>query len=242
MLEAHELTKYYGMRPVLRNLSLRIEPGEFVAVLGPNGAGKTTLLRVVATLARPDAGTLTVGGVNALEQPARARALIGVVSHQPLVYPDLTAAENLHFYARMYGIGVSRVGMVEHLRQPPISDLQPLVDTVLRRVDLLPRAHEPVRTFSRGMVQRLAIARAVLHDPPLLLFDEPYTGLDHVSARNLTALLRDLAVSGRTVLMTTHELGRGLEGVTRAVVLKAGRVIAELHDMITPDRIARLFE
>jgi heme exporter protein A len=245
MVEAIELAKFYGMRPVLRNLSLRVERGEFVAILGPNGAGKTTLLRVLATLARPDAGKLTISGVDALENPSRARALIGVVSHQPLVYPDLTAAENLQFYAQMYGIERGRAGSEWRLgtnRKSPVSSLHALVSERLRQVDLLTRAHEPVRAFSRGMVQRLAIARAILHDPPLLLLDEPYTGLDQTSARNLSALLRELAVAGRTVVMTTHEFGRGLEGVTRAVLLKAGRVSGELTGALTPDRLVSLFE
>jgi heme exporter protein A len=224
MLVATDLTKSYGMRPVLRRVSLSIDKGEFVAILGANGAGKTTLLRVLATLIRPDSGQLSVGDVDALQHPAQARARIGLVSHQPLLYPDLTAQENLLFYARMYGI----------------TDALAQVSAVLRRVELHPRAHDPVRTFSRGMVQRLAIARAVLHNPPVLLLDEPYTGLDQSSARNLSALLREFAISGRSVVMTTHEFGRGLEGVQRALVIRGGRMADELRENITGETVARL--
>jgi heme exporter protein A len=226
MLVATDLSKFYGLRPVLRNVSLAVAQGEFVAILGPNGAGKTTLLRVLATLVRPDGGKLSIGGADVLQHPQQARAQIGMVSHQPLVYPDLTAFENLTFYARMYGVGRK--------------DEQALVTGVLERVDLLRRAQEPVRTFSRGMLQRLAIGRAILHDPALLLLDEPYTGLDQASANRLNALLRELAVAGRAVVMTTHEYNRGLEGVTRAVYLKAGQVTNELRSGITPEALYQL--
>lgn len=223
MLVATDLSKFYGLRPVLRNVSLAVAQGEFVAILGPNGAGKTTLLRVLATLVRPDAGKLSIGGADVVQHPQQARAQIGMVSHQALVYPDLTAFENLTFYARMYGVGRK--------------DEQALVTEVLERVDLLRRAREPVRTFSRGMLQRLAIGRATLHDPTLLLLDEPYTGLDQASANRLNALLRELAVAGRAVIMTTHEYNRGLEGVTRAIYLKAGQVTNELCSGITPEAL-----
>lgn len=223
MLVATDLSKFYGLRPVLRNVSLAVAQGEFVAILGPNGAGKTTLLRVLATLVRPDAGKLSIGGADVVRHPQQARAQIGMVSHQALVYPDLTAFENLTFYARMYGVGRK--------------DEQALVTEVLERVDLLRRAREPVRTFSRGMLQRLAIGRATLHDPTLLLLDEPYTGLDQASANRLNALLRELAVAGRAVIMTTHEYNRGLEGVTRAIYLKAGQVTNELCSGITPEAL-----
>jgi heme exporter protein A len=240
MLAANDLTKLYGMRPVLRNVSLNIGQGEYIAVLGPNGAGKTTLLRVLATLVRPDSGSLVIGGIDALQQPARSRALIGMVSHQPLVYPDLSAAENLEFYAQLYGVPEeSELNLAGG--QAPRTALKSIVEEALRRVDLLSRARDPVRTFSRGMVQRLAIARAILHNPPLLLLDEPYTGLDQVSARSLSALLRDLAIVGRAVIMTTHEFGRGLDTVTRAILIKSGRISADVSEGITPDRISRLF-
>ncbi len=240
MLDAAELTKSYGVRPVLRGVSLSARPGEVVAVLGANGAGKTTLLRVLSTLSKPDGGRLTVAGINALEHPNQARRLIGFVSHQPLVYPDLTGYENLMFYARMYGVvdGQSTTGNPESKTQNPESK----IDALLRQVNLHMRAHDLARTYSRGMTQRLAIARAMIHDPALILLDEPFTGLDQASARALSAMLRELAAAGKTLVMTTHEFARGLESVTRAVLLRGGRIAVELDAGITPDRVAALFE
>lgn len=229
LLTATDIGKLYGMRPVLRGVSLTVAPGEFVAILGANGAGKTTLLRILATLVRPNSGALTIGNIDALAHPDRARALIGVVSHQSLIYPELTARENLEFYGRMYGRSKG-------------DDLSPAVEEALRTVNLWQRRDDLARTFSRGMLQRLTIARAILHDPPLLLFDEPFTGLDQTSAANLSALLRATVSSARAVVMTTHELSRGLDGATRALILKGGRVAHELNDDLTPDRLARLME
>lgn len=235
LLTATNLGKLYGMRPVLKGVSLSVERGEFVAVLGTNGAGKTTLLRILATLARPSAGSLSIAGVDALQHADRARAFIGMVSHQSLIYPDLTARENLEFFGRMYGIGDST-------SQSPISHLQSQIENVLRRVNLWNRRDDFARTFSRGMIQRLTIARAILHDPPLLLMDEPFTGLDQASAANLSALLRESAMSERAVVMTTHELSRGLDGVTRALILKVGKIDHELTAGFTPDTLTQLMD
>jgi heme exporter protein A len=153
-----------------------------------------------------------------------------MVSHHSLVYPDLTAYENLRFFARMYGFGSMDSGSEIH--QSPISNLQSpdqRIEETLRKVNLWNRAHDYARTFSRGMTQRLTIARAILHNPPLLLLDEPYTGLDQASAQNLSALLREVALSGRAVVMTTHELGRGLDGVTRFMQVEQGK-LKEIRD------------
>ena len=212
LLHASALTKLYGMRPVLRGVDLQVDRGEFVTVLGPNGAGKTTLLRILATLNRPNGGTLNIGGVDALTHAAHARTAIGVVSHHTLVYPDLTPYENLRFAGQMQGMDTRR-------------DLPARIEAVLRRVNLWSRAHDFARTFSRGMLQRLSIARAILHDPALLLMDEPYTGLDQTSAQALSELLHDVAVSGRAVVMTTHELSRGLEHVTRYTHIAQGKLV-----------------
>ncbi len=235
LLTATALTKLFGMRPVLRGVDLYVDRGEFVTILGPNGAGKTTLLRILATLSTPNGGTLSIGGIDALKDAAKARANIGMVSHHSLVYPDLTAYENLRFFARMYGLREIRNQRLEiGATQSPISPKQGLVnlqspdqriEEALRKVNLWNRAHDYARTFSRGMTQRLTIARAILHNPPLLLLDEPYTGLDQASAQNLSALLREVALSGRAVVMTTHELGRGLEGVTRFVQVEQGKLV-----------------
>ena len=224
LLTAQSLTKFYGMRPVLKGVSIEVKQGEFVCLLGANGAGKTTLLRILATLSRPNSGALNIGGIDALKDPNRARATIGVVSHHSLVYPDMSAIENLRFYGQMYGLS-SRELAAGVSRKAVAPDVHSRVETVLRQVNLWTRAHDLARTYSRGMMQRLTIARAILHDPALLLLDEPYTGLDQASAENLSALLSEVALSGRAVVMTTHEMGRGLEGVTRFVRVERGTLI-----------------
>ncbi len=224
LLVVDRIAKLYGLRPILRGVSFTVERGEFVAVLGANGAGKTTLLRMLATLSRPAAGSIFVDGIDATKQPERARARIGVVSHHSLVYVDLTAYENLAFHAEMHGMKGDAAAKV--------------IEELLRRVNLWARANDFARTFSRGMIQRLTIARALLHDPPLLLLDEPYTGLDQSSAGALSALLREAAGGGRGIVMTTHEFGRGLDGVTRALVIRGGRVGSEIAGGVTPEALA----
>ena len=232
LLEAQSITKLYGMRPVLKGVSLQVTQGEFVCLLGANGAGKTTFLRILATLARPNSGTLHINGVDALKDPNLARAHLGVVSHHSLIYPDLSAIENLQFYGSLYDLPRETViGVRDRLSVRPAltqeGGTSSHIETVLRQVNLWTRATDPARTYSRGMLQRLTIARAILHDPPLLLLDEPYTGLDQASAASLSGLLREVALSGRAVVMTTHEMGRGLEGVTRFVRVERGTLNAE---------------
>lgn len=208
MIEAHNVIKVFGVRPVLRGVDLTVGQGEFVALFGPNGAGKTTLLRLLASLSRPSGGRIRIAGWELPAQAGQARGAIGVVSHQPLLYGDLSAEENLHFFARLYGIDPRQ-------REGRIAE-------VLRAVGLYRRSADLVRTFSRGMQQRLAIARAVLHDPPVLLLDEPYTGLDQDAAATLDNVLREVALRGRTVLMTTHDLERGLALAGRVAILSRG--------------------
>jgi heme exporter protein A len=208
MISAHSLTKLYGHHRVLRGLNLDVAEGEFVALLGPNGTGKTTLLRLISGLTRPNFGYVTVGGHRLPEAAHTARAMLGVVSHQPLLYTDLSAEENLRFYAQMYG-----------LKNPA-----PRIDAVLEQVGLRARRRDPVRAFSRGMMQRLAIARAILHEPQIMLFDEPHTGLDPDASAMLDGLLTDVAARGRTVLMTTHDLGRALTLASRLIILAHGQV------------------
>jgi heme exporter protein A len=208
MIEAHNVIKIFGVRPVLRGVDLIVAPGEFVALFGPNGAGKTTLLRLLASLSRPTGGRIRIAGWELPAQAGQARGVIGVVSHQPLLYGDLSAEENLRFFARLYGLDSTQ-------RKARIAE-------VLRAVGLYKRSADLVRTFSRGMQQRLAIARAILHDPPVLLLDEPYTGLDQDAAATLDDVLREVALRGRTVLMTTHDLERGLALAGRVAILSKG--------------------
>jgi ABC-type multidrug transport system ATPase subunit len=243
LLTAMNIGKLYGMRPVLKGVSMSVARGEFVAVLGANGAGKTTLLRILATLARPSTGSLNIAGVDALQHADRARAHIGMVSHQSLIYPDLTARENLEFFGRMYGISDFGFSISDsNAGVPSIQNPKSKIENVLRRVNLWNRRDDFARTFSRGMIQRLTIARAILHDPPLLLMDEPFTGLDQTSAANLSSLLRETAMSDRAVIMTTHELSRGLDGITRALIIKAGKIEHELTAGFTPEQLTALME
>ena len=159
MIIVKKLVKRFGLKTVLRGLDFEVQPGEFVALLGPNGAGKTTFLRILASLSRPSLGNVKVADYQLPNEAAAVRARLGVVSHLPLLYGDLTAEENLRFYGRMYNI----------------SSLELRINEVLEMVGLENRRRDLVRTFSRGMQQRLAIGRAVLHDPDVMLFDEPYT-------------------------------------------------------------------
>jgi len=206
MIETRGLRKSFGLRPVLRGVDLDIAPGECVALLGPNGAGKTTLMRILATLAQPSGGLVRVAGYPLPAGAAEVRRRLGVVSHNTLLYTDLTAEENLRFYAQLYDLNNADARLTELLEQ---------VGLARRRRDL-------VRTFSRGMQQRLAIARALLPDPAVVLFDEPYTGLDPDASAMLDDVLRAVTRQGRTVLLSTHDLGRGLALADRVVILAHG--------------------
>lgn len=210
MIEVKKLVKRFGLKTILRGLDFHVEPGEFVALLGPNGAGKTTFLRILASLSRPSMGNVMVAGHSLPHESAQVRAKLGVVSHMPLLYPDLTAEENLQFYARMYGLANATTRVTE----------------VLNMVGLEPRRRDLVRTFSRGMQQRLAIGRAVLHDPEVVLFDEPYTGLDQDASEMLDDVLRSVAAKGRTVVMTSHDLARAEDLATRFDILSRGVIAA----------------
>jgi heme exporter protein A len=210
MIKVHKLVKRFGSKTVLRGLEFEVQEGEFVVLLGPNGAGKTTFLRIMASLSRPTLGAVQIAGFSLPSQAAAVRARLGVVAHLPLLYGDLTAEENLRFYGRLYGI----------------SELDLRIQDVLDMVGLAMRRHDLVRTFSRGMQQRLAIGRAILHDPEVMLFDEPHTGLDQDACDMLDKLLLDVAGRGRTVVMTSHDLARVENLATRFDVLSHGVITA----------------
>ena len=209
MIRVRRLVKRFGLKTVLNGLDLDVQPGEFVALLGPNGAGKTTFLRILASLSHPSMGEVSVAGHRLPHQAAAVRARLGVVSHVPLLYGDLTAEENLHFYGRLYGI--------DHLGQR--------VSEVLAMIGLETRRRDLVRTFSRGMQQRLAIGRAVLHDPDVMLFEES-TRLDQDASAMLDGVLQSVAAQGRTVLMTSHDLARSEALATRFDILSRGVIVA----------------
>ena len=212
MIEVRRLVKRFGLKAVLRGLDFHVEPGEFVALLGPNGAGKTTFLRILASLSRPSLGEVRIAGYRLPAQADAVRRRLGVVSHLPLLYGDLTAEENLHFYGRMYGVG----------------DLNVRIEEVLHLIGLWPRRRDLVRTYSRGMQQRLAIGRAVLHEPEVMLFDEPHTGLDQDASSMLDHVLGEVAARGRTVVMTSHDLARAADLASRFDVLSRGIITASI--------------
>jgi len=209
-LEMIGLKKSYGLKPALRGIDLAIEQGQRMALLGANGAGKTTLLRILAGLAKPSAGTARIDGLDILRDTQETRALVGFVAHQPYLYDDLTALENLLFFGRMYAV-----------RQRKERAL-----ALLERVGLAKRANERTSTLSRGQTQRLALARALLHEPPLLLLDEPDTGLDEEGIALLESLLQEHCEGGGTLLFTTHILERALRWSDRIGLLSKGRIVS----------------
>lgn len=226
MIKIEGLIKNYGTNPVLRGVNLHVRPGEFVTLVGPNGAGKSTLLRIVATLLSPTAGSVTIGGWPLNSHAANVRRHIGLVSHYPLLYGDLTAAENLEFYARLYQLEKREEKIME----------------ALRTVGLAARRRDPVRSFSRGMLQRLTLARATLHEPDILLFDEPYTGLDQDATALLDVLLLEEARKGRTILMITHDLTRGLNLCHQIAILNRGKIALQLdREKTTPGQFLELY-
>jgi heme ABC exporter ATP-binding subunit CcmA len=207
-VEVVGLMRSFGPKAVLRGVQLSVERGGVLALLGANGAGKTTLLRVLATLNKPDGGTARVAGYDVVRDAAQLRRVVGYVGHQPHLYEELTARENLLFFARMYG-----------LAQPAVR-----ADALLARFDLRARANDRTRTLSRGQLQRLAIARGIVQEPAVLLLDEPETGLDESAFALLRALIAERQELGLTTLFTTHQIDRALHLAGEIAVLARGRI------------------
>jgi heme exporter protein A len=214
MIRTRGLAKFFGDHAALRGVDLDVGKGERLTLVGPNGAGKTTLLRILATLSTPTSGSVQIAGLDLRERDREVRRKIGFLSHQPLLYDDLSGEENLSFYGRMYDV----------------PDLGERIHDMLQQVGLEHNRRDLVRTYSRGMKQRLAIARAFLHYPPLLLLDEPYTGLDLQAAEMLDAVLQDVGTDSRTIVLTTHDLERGLAVGQRMAVLVKGRIVYQMDE------------
>jgi heme exporter protein A len=208
VVDATGLVRVFGGRRAVDGVDLRIAAGECLALFGPNGAGKTTLLRLLAGLLAPTAGSCRVGGVS-LRAGRSARAQVGLISHASMLYGALTARENVEFAARMYGLR-DAVGAARRVLQ------------LMRVTD---RSETPVRALSRGLQQRVSIARAIVHEPRLLLCDEPYTGLDDVGSAALTAVLAERRDRGASLLLVTHNLGEGLALATHAAIMRRGRFV-----------------
>jgi len=212
-IEARGLTKLFGDHHALRGVDLRVSRGERLVIFGPNGAGKTTLLKILSTLAKPSAGSVWLDGIDIRNKPAQTRRHISLVSHQTFLYDDLTVYENLKFYGKMYDV----------------PDLPQQIKTVISWVRLESRLHDRVSTLSRGLQQRASIARAVLHNPSILLLDEPEVGLDPHAGTMLRDVLDNINSGNRTVMMTTHDLERGLELGDRVIILDRGKIVYQAH-------------
>ena len=221
-IELHELSRAYGERVALAGVTLTLPRGATLAVFGANGAGKTTLLRILATLLSPHAGTARVLGSELPREGWAVRGRVGLLAHEPLLYRELSGRENLRFHARLHGAAPARV------------------DELLDAVGMRPRADDPVAELSRGMVQRLAVARAVLHEPELLLLDEPLANLDPAAVAQVDPLIG--RASGHTRVLTSHDPAGALPSADVVLGLKSGRValLAAAAD-VTPGQIAELY-
>jgi heme exporter protein A len=221
-IELDGLTRNYGERTALSGVTVRVERGRTLAVLGPNGAGKTTLLRILATLLRPHAGTARVLGKALPEEGWAVRGSIGLLGHEPLLYRDLSGRENLDYHARLHGVPRSRI------------------EELLEHVGMAGRADEPIRLLSRGMVQRLAVARAVLHDPELLLLDEPTSHLDPAAAELVEPLVG--RASGRTRVVVSHDPAGSIAEADVVLGLRRGAaVFTEPADAVDAERVRELY-
>ncbi len=208
-LESEDIRKTFGHFTALGGITLAVNRGEFVALFGRNGAGKTTFLKTAATLVRPTHGKLRIEGIDIHDQPEQARRHIGFLSHNTYLYRDLNPVENLRFFGRLYGL----------------TNPDERIHKLLERVGLQRRANDPVRSFSRGLNQRLGLARVMLHDPSLILLDEPYTGLDANAVEMLNQMLDEAVGTGKTIILTTHDIEHGLRAASRAVIIDRGKVV-----------------
>ena len=206
---AKHLSKAFGIRKAVDDVSFELPEGAFLSIFGPNGAGKTTLLRILSTLTRPSDGQVLIYGIALKEDPDKARERIGLISHAPMLYPDLTAEENLLLYAELYGV----------------NDPKARVSQLLDAVGLSHRRLDQVRTFSRGMTQRVSIARALVHDPRIVFLDEPYSGLDPHAVEIFDQLIESVR-GDRTFIMVSHDLEKGFGLCTHALVMARGRVVS----------------
>ena len=208
MIRVHNLTKKFGNKTVFTDINFSVKNGDFLTIVGPNGAGKTTLLKIMATLVKATEGTVEIEGFDIKQSPEKVRGIIGVISHNTYLYSELTAVENLKFFGKMYAV----------------PEIDTRLDDALEQTGLEHRKDDRVGTFSRGMKQRLSIARAILHKPAVLLLDEPYTGLDQQASASLESVLNSLTGSGITTIMISHDLKRSLALSDQVMILASGTV------------------
>ena len=226
VVKVRDLRKDFGYLRAVDGINFELNKGEFLTIFGPNGAGKTTLIKILSGLTRPTSGSACVAGFDVLGGDVRLRRKIGVISHASCLYPDLTALENLLFYAKLYGL----------------EDPEAKAHQAINEVGLQLRRHDRVRTFSRGMQQRVTIARATLHDPSVLFLDEPFTGLDLQATNVLKEYLHELHTVKRTLIMTTHDISCGLEMCDKVAVQSKGKfVLLESLDRIDRENFENLY-
>jgi len=225
-IHVRDIKKNFGFIEAVRGVSFDLKKGEFLTLLGPNGAGKTTLLNILSSLTRPTSGAATVAGCSVLNGSPSMRKEIGVISHSSCLYGDLSAFENMLFYAKIYGLENPRDRAVE----------------VIEEVGLKARLHDRVNTFSRGMLQRLSIARATIHNPSVLFLDEPYTGLDQHASSLFKDYLKSLHTQKRTVILTTHDIPLGLEMCDWVAILVRGQIVyMERVDAIDQENFEKFY-
>ncbi len=213
LVEFKNVNKKYGHIHALRGVSVSFNKGEFVSIFGPNGAGKSTFLKLLCTMTAPTSGQILYESVPLNKLQDSFRSKFGVISHQPFLYSELTAMENLRFYAKMYNV----------------ADIDDRIKTLLDKVELYKRRNDKVRGYSRGMLQRLSITRALLHDPDIVVLDEPYTGLDTHASDILTRILTELFGEHKTIIMVTHNMKQGYDAASRLAIIKGGSLVLDMN-------------
>lgn len=209
LIKIENVTKKYGHLEAVSKLSFSLKKGEFLSIFGSNGAGKSTLLKILSAQTRATKGHLFFNGKSIKDLPNDFRQNFGIISHQPFLYDNLTATENLRFYAKLYGV----------------TEFNTKIDVILKKVELFKRKDDMTRNFSRGMLQRLSIARALIHDPEIILLDEPYTGLDQHASYLLSAILKEQFEHHKTIIMVTHNLQRGYQLSSKLAIMKKGQFV-----------------
>lgn len=215
MIETKGLIKTIGDKMILRGVNLSIKKGESVAILGPNGAGKSTILKIIAGLIKSTSGEVLIDGKNFKNDSYEIKRKIGFLAHNSFLYDHLTPLENLKFFGKLYGV----------------KDLEAKAKALVDEVGLSFFIHDPVRSFSRGMLQRIAIARAIIHDPEILLFDEPHTGLDQHAIKLLNDVILKMKAKGTTVIMVTHDFHQAVETCDRVIIFKNGKLVEDMNNV-----------
>jgi len=209
LIEFKNVNKKYGHIQALKDVSVSFEKGEFISIFGPNGAGKSTFLKLLCTMTGPTSGDILFEGTKLKKLKDDFRSRFGVISHQPFLYSELTAMENLQFYARLYGV----------------QNIDERIKELMDKVELYKRRNDRVRGYSRGMLQRLSITRALLHNPDIVVLDEPYTGLDAHASGILTRILTELFDNKHTIVMVTHNMQQGYDAASRLAIIRRGQLV-----------------